>query len=197
MRVMADAPSDAEAVDLPVLLSQAARGDERAWREIVRLYGRRVFALARSRCKDDDLAEEISQSVFVTVATTLQQGAYAEKGRFESWLFRIVMNRVRDEVRRRSRHAAPTDPTTLAESRATVDEPERGGDERELRQLRAAMEQLSDADREVVELRHHGQMSFKAIADLLGAPMGTVLARHHRALHKLKELIGETDAESE
>ena len=47
----------------------------------------------------------------------------------------------------------------------------------------------SDADREVVELRHHGGLSFNQISDMLKEPLGTVLARHHRALKKLKDLI--------
>lgn len=51
------------------------------------------------------------------------------------------------------------------------------------------MGQLSESDREIVELRHHGQMNFKDMADLLEEPMGTLLARHHRALRKLKELM--------
>ena len=55
--------------------------------------------------------------------------------------------------------------------------------------LKRAMETLSDADREIVELRHHGGLSFKQIADVLGEPMGTLLARHHRALKKLKEMM--------
>ena len=44
------------------------------------------------------------------------------------------------------------------------------------------MARLHDADREVIELRHHGGLSFKQIAELLDEPLGTLLARHHRAL---------------
>jgi RNA polymerase sigma-70 factor (ECF subfamily) len=48
---------------------------------------------------------------------------------------------------------------------------------------------LSESDREVVELRHHAGMSFKSMAELLEEPIGTLLARHHRALKKLKDLM--------
>lgn len=220
--------SDSGASDLAALLQAAAAGDDQAWRAIVALYARRIYALARSRLrgasaggtggggaargdgasgggfgqggtfpKGHDAAEEVTQSVFCTVATKLAQGEYSEQGRFESWLFRVAMNRIRDEVRRRKRHAAPTDPEVLSQS--FVDEREsaekRARDGRasrdELDALRLAMDGLSDADREVVELRHHAQMSFKAIAEMLEEPIGTLLARHHRALRKLKELLGE------
>ena len=64
------------------------------------------------------------------------------------------------------------------------------GEPRALGTLRAAMAQLPEADREIIELRHHGGMSFKQMADLLSEPLGTLLARHHRALRKLKQLMG-------
>jgi RNA polymerase sigma-70 factor, ECF subfamily len=60
-----------------------------------------------------------------------------------------------------------------------------------LAKLRQAMAELSDSDREVIELRHHGGMSFREIAEMLDQPLGTLLARHHRALRKLKQLMGQ------
>ena len=172
--------------ELSALIRAAGDGDERSWERLVGLYARRVYALARSRRLSPEMAEEITQSVFVTLASKLSTGQYDERGRFESWLFRVAMNRVRDEARRRTRHATPSDPATFG-SLESAAAPER--DDTEARALREAMDRLSDADREVVELRHHGQMSFKQIAELLGEPMGTLLARHHRALKKLRDLI--------
>src|SRR5690606_30299236 len=89
--------------ELADLLAAAVEGDEAAWRELVRRYARRVYALAHSRCRSAELAEEVTQSVFATVAAKLSTGGYAEQGRFGPWLFRVAMNRVRDEVRRRRR----------------------------------------------------------------------------------------------
>ncbi len=154
--------------------------------------------MARSRLHDDNLAEEITQSVFVTVATKLTQqgdstsaGGYSEQGRFEPWLFRITMNRVRDLCRKRSRHAVPTAPEHL--NSIGHDEPDvHLAREHTLAQsdrLRLAMGQLSERDREIIELRHHGQLSFKQIAEINGDPIGTLLARHHRALKKLRDLM--------
>jgi RNA polymerase sigma-70 factor (ECF subfamily) len=175
--------------EIASLLALAASGDEGAWRELVERYGRRVFALAKSRCQNVDLAEEITQSVFATVAGKLGSGGYTEQGRFESWLFRVAMNRVRDEMRRRKRHAESADPAVFGGVAGRVSpETDTPG---LLPKLRAAMAQLSDSDREVIELRHHGGLSFKEISELVGEPLGTLLARHHRALRKLKQIIGE------
>lgn len=192
------APAAAPDAELAGLLDAAAAGDEDAWRVLVDLYARRVFALCRSRCGRSDVAEEITQSVFATVATKLTTGQYTERGRFESWLFRVAMNRVRDEMRRTRRHAEPMDPDVLGRSALRADFGATGEEAESARRadlpvqlsaLREAMEQLSDADREVVELRHHAGLSFRQIAELLAEPLGTLLARHHRALKKLKDAM--------
>ncbi|MEM1165194.1 MAG: sigma-70 family RNA polymerase sigma factor [Planctomycetota bacterium] len=175
--------------DVPIdtLLPAAAAGDEAAWRAIVARYGRRVYALVRARCGDHHLAEEVTQSVFATLANKL--GQYEERGKFEPWLFRVAANRMRDELRRRTRHATPTDPQSMSSVRLVGDDAAEDTDHRELAAVRDALGRLSEADRTVVELRHLSQMSFQQIADTLGQPIGTVLARHHRALKKLRSLI--------
>ncbi len=180
--------------DLPALLGAAGRGDESAWRRLIDLYARRVYALVKSRVRRDDLAEELTQSVFATVAAKLGSGQYGEQGRFEAWLFRIAMNRVRDEVRRAKHRPEATDPQAFEQSVASRSAGGAESDEAGIRRLRTAMADLADSDREVVELRHHGGMSFKHIAELLGQPLGTVLARHHRALKKLKEILGASES---
>ncbi len=183
--------SDGESTgaDLGALLSAASAGDESAWESLVRLYARRIFALARSRCGSDDAAEEITQSVFVTVATKVREGVYTEQGKFEAWLFRVAMNRVRDAIRKNRRRKELHDRGAEAERTAAPNERETSDD---LAALRGAILRLSEPDREIIELRHHAGMGFKEMAELLGEPIGTLLARHHRALRKLRDLLATT-----
>jgi len=173
---------------IALILERAARGDASAWRRVVELYAPRIFALLRSQCRDEELAEEITQSTFCTMVNKL--GGYTEQGKFESWLFRIAVNRLRDEMRRRRRQALPTEASLLATMAPTA-HPE--GDDRaeasELRELEAALDHLPPADRLIVDLRHVGGLSFKQLAEYLDEPLGTLLARHHRALQKLRALI--------
>ncbi len=189
---MADGPSD----DLRIAVERVARGDgldrgavERAWRTIIERLGPRVFALVRARCGDPELAEEIAQSVFVTVAERLPN--LADIVGFEAWVFTVALNRLRDEMRRRTRHARPSgDLEALGGS---------GGDpaftsppvlpsepDPRIRDLERAMAELSPADREIIDLRHLGGLSFQQMADLLGEPLGTLLSRHHRAVARLR-----------
>lgn len=182
---------DAENPGADGIVQRAASGEEAAWVELVEMYGRRVFALAKSRIRRADLAEEIAQSVFATVAIKLRDGGYTDRGRFEAWLFRIAMNRIRDEIRRERRHAVPTDPAGFGGLGGKDPDQDRDTDLGELGLLRRAMGELGDTDREVIELRHHGELSFKQMAEMLDEPMGTLLARHHRALRKLRGIMDE------
>lgn len=175
------------------LVARASRGDEDAWGELVSLYARRVYALARARRFSPDDAEEITQSVFVTIASKLRSADYDERGSFEPWLFQIAANRVRDAARKARRAAAAMDKvrdSADAPGRAPRTDP---AHPEEHAPLREALDALSEADREVIELRHHCGMGFKAIAATLGEPLGTVLARHHRALAKLRDALTTTD----
>ncbi len=171
-------------------LQRAASGDETAWRDIVETYSPRVFGLIRAQCGSVDLAEEITQSTFCTIVERI--GRYSELGRFESWLFRIAMNRLRDEMRRRRRHANPVETEALIGLAGAAD----GGPEspppgsEELWALEEALARLSESDRRVVHLRHFTGLSFARIAEILGEPLGTVLARQHRALKKLRQHLG-------
>jgi RNA polymerase sigma-70 factor (ECF subfamily) len=136
-------------------------------------------------------------------------GAYQERGRFEPWLFRIAMNKLRDEMRRRKRQAMTMDmgpqsstedspgggwaslqPHVVSGGPAPAPDPlEQVSRDEQIQQLRQAIATMSQADQEVLHFRHTAQLTFAQIAQALDQPLGTVLARGHRALEKLKKLM--------
>lgn len=175
------------------LVVRAGRGDEDAWAELVALYARRVYALARARRLSPDDAEEVTQSVFVTLASKLRSADYDERGSFEAWLFQIAANRVRDAARKARRASVAMDRVRDSADAPGRSHPADAAPEHDHGALREALDSLSEPDREVIELRHHCGMHFKAIAAMLGQPLGTVLARHHRALRKLRDALTITE----
>lgn len=212
-------PRNTAARPLETTLALVAEGDADAWRELVEAYTRRVYGLLFRQCNDRDLAEELTQATFVKVVVQFSKGgAYEERGKFEAWLFRIAMNHLRDEMRRRKRQAKPMDMTPgfgrsgddgrdensewagaqdqIAQRRpAEWPDPSQAADTAEqVERLRRAIATMSDADREILHLRHTAGLSFAQIAQTLGQPLGTVLARGHRALGKLRAMLaGEDD----
>lgn len=201
-------------LELPIeqVLRQAAQGDAQAWRRLVEQYSPRVYGLLVNQCRDRELAEELTQAAFVKVVKKINhsQGGYKETGRFDAWLFRIAMNGLRDEMRRRKRHAKPTDMGPAAASgrddqtgswsaaqqsivsggpNPSIDPAEQVVKDEQIQQLHAAIQQLSPADQEIIHLRHSAGLSFAEIAETLEQPLGTVLSRGHRALGKLKKIM--------
>ncbi len=185
----------AEALDRT--LRAAADGDQAAWRHIVDVYSGRVYGLIYRQCHDRALAEEVTQAAFVKVVENLDH--YSEEGKFQGWLFRIAMNRLRDEMRRRKRQAMPMDftETPLAGMAAPPSREQTAGADPSAPLLEAerdaalheAIARLPEADREILHLRYTSELSFQEIADALDQPLGTVLARGHRALKKLRAML--------
>lgn len=205
-------------LDVPARLREAASGDDAAWAVLVEAYSRRVFGLLVRQCGDRELAEELTQVTFVTLVHTLGRGGtagYQERGKFEAWLFRVAMNKLRDEMRRRKRQARPTDMTAgaasgsaeqtsgwAAQQTRVVSGISKVGEDplaavsraEQIDLLRAKIAELPEQDRELLHLRHTAGLSFAQIAETLEQPLGTVLARGHRALKKLKTMMTETAA---
>lgn len=198
------------------MLRLASEGDPTSWQRLVEAYSPRVFGLLVRRCGDRELAEELTQATFVKLVINLQSfSGYEERGRFEPWLFRIAMNKLRDEMRRRKRQAVPMDmsPASTGDGETASrwaaaeeyvvmagssrsDEPaDQMSQAEEHEQLRQAVATLSEADQEVIYLRHTAGLSFAQIAETLGQPLGTVLARGHRALAKLKKKLEQVEPE--
>ncbi|MBI1369184.1 MAG: sigma-70 family RNA polymerase sigma factor [Planctomycetes bacterium] len=177
-------------------LAAAAAGDPDAWRQLVEAYSGRVYGLLYRQCGNADLAEEMTQATFAKIVSKL--AAYDEQGRFEAWLFRIAVNRLRDELRRRKRQAVSIDfdatPPEAMGQFANGPTPTDALEKSErIAQLRAAVERLSEPDRELLDLRFTAGLSFAQIAEVLEQPLGTVLARGHRALKKLRDMLEETE----
>ncbi len=193
---------------LKAMLASASSGDEAAWRSIIDLFSPRVYALLLKSCRDPELAQELTQATFVKVVQNLAR--YNEQGRFQPWLFRIAMNKLRDEMRRKKRHAKSMDmrsgsdedyaqPWQMAQASIVLqndhsqkNDPQQIVDTQEqVKKLMLTIEQMNPANKKILELRHIAGLSFAEIAETLDQPLGTVLARGHRALKKLKAMLTE------
>ena len=181
---------DAQAVT--VLLAQCQAGDKSAWDALVGAYWQRLYGFAWRSTKNRDLAHDLVQETFLRVVQKLER--YDHRDKFDAWLFRILVNLIRDQSRSRVRRpvrSTVVDSNTGAE--ITDDMAGRTGHpsdpvhlQEDVQRLYEALEQLPEIDRQVLLLRHYGEMPFKDIAKMLHCPLGTVLARAHRALGKLR-----------
>ncbi len=190
----------AESRHTRALITAAKAGAEGAWEDLLAAYGRRLygyfFRATGSHYEAEDLLGEIM------LRLVRKMGEYDDRGRFEPWLFRIASNLVRDRIRRsRASQAAMSlesgddEQTGLGETVSgpvgPVDAELLAGEDRDA--LAEALKKLPERSRQMVLLRHFGDMSYKEIAEIYDCPVGTVLARVHRALKTLRTAMETSD----
>jgi RNA polymerase sigma-70 factor (ECF subfamily) len=140
-----------------------------------------------ARCRDDELAAEMLQEVSARLVTAAPRVSL--NGNARAYLFRIAANVWHDHLRRELvRRRA------VVHLQAEVPQPVPPTDarllERELREaVRRAIAALPQAQREVVELRQQRGLTFQAIADRLGRPLGTVLTQMRAALARISAAL--------
>ena len=176
--------------DWAEVIRRAKELDAAAFDEIVDAYAGRLYGFFHRMLGRREEAEDLVQEVFIRVVKSIPE--YREAGRFEAWLFRIAGNLVRDRLRR----ATAGDAVNVVDPQTEINDHPRGsakgvGDGLERREdinrLQPLLARLPSVEREAVLLRHYGELSFAEIAEYTAAPLGTVLARVHRGLAKLRE----------
>jgi RNA polymerase sigma-70 factor, ECF subfamily len=172
------------------LMAAVARGDATALRVLYDRHERMTFNLVLRLAGRREMAEELVQEAFTRLWTTARLFR-GERGGFKPWLFTIALNLTRSELSRkryRVRHVeaeaaealpAPTEGPELLAVRA-----------QEAQRVEAALARLSPPMREIVVLRIYQQLKFAEIAELTGAPEGTLKARFHRAVAALRADLG-------
>jgi RNA polymerase sigma-70 factor (ECF subfamily) len=146
--------------------------------ELYRRHRRPLFLAAWNILKCSGLAEDAVHSAFVGLAQ-LRKAPREPK----LYAFRAVRNAAIDAARARARRR---EESILAEPPPGILESVSGSDEL-LMAVAAALNQLDESAREVVELHLHSGLTFREIATLLEEPLQTVAARYRRALDKLRQ----------
>jgi RNA polymerase sigma-70 factor (ECF subfamily) len=144
-----------------------------------------MFALSRTLLADREHANDAVQQTFLQ--------AWRAAARFDpdrslsAWLHQIC-RRVCIDRYRRERRAAEAITTTGTVGELVTDGPSMEGTWTTW-EVRRAIDQLPDQEREIVRLAHLEGWSFSQIADLLHGPVGTVKSRSHRAHRRLASLL--------
>ena len=143
--------------------------------------------------RDPDLADDIFQDTFIKVIHTLKAGRYNEEGKFLPWVMRIAHNLVIDHFRKEKRTPLINngDDFDIFEVLGRYDESteDRMVRDQTHRDLKTLIHLLPSEQKEVLIMRHYGDLSFKEIADITDVSINTALGRMRYALNNLRKMM--------
>lgn len=170
------------------LMQQTALGKRDALSRLMRRHANAVLTYLRRMTGDESLSEELFQDVFLAVWTHRRRYRYPRK--FRAWLFGIVVNKCRGEVRKRKQPAlsldAPRAPTLVSAHR----EPADNAIATETATLvEKAVMQLPANQRSVVVLRMWNDLRYSEIARILDRTEVTVRSHMFHGLAALRKVL--------
>ena len=149
-------------------------------------YGKRLYGLCLSLCRNPDHAQDLYQETWLRVIQKLDQ--YDNRLEFEGWLTRICVNLYRDQLRKKNRNRIFDGFSTREEKDALL-ESIPAKEKEDHRDLHQAVGRLPDKLRITVLLYYFRDLDIQSTAAALGIPPGTVKSRLHKAKKLLKEVM--------
>jgi len=182
----------AAAPDDRLVLALESR-DQKALETIYDRYGDYVYSICLRMVGDVQLAEDLSQEVFLRLWR--RPDLYdVSRGRFLTWLLSVARNRAIDERRsrgRRFKHETPPSETSeeILESVPTSETRDMAVLSEERVVVQRALATLPPEQRLAIQLAYFGGYTQQEIAEGLHQPLGTVKTRIRLGLHKLRLLL--------
>jgi RNA polymerase sigma-70 factor, ECF subfamily len=197
-----DAPAtDAAPGDTSALIREAQRGNTAAFEALLRQYDKAALRLALRLTGSEHDAQDVCQESFLSAYQNLQNFRF--ECSFYTWLYRIVMNRCLDYLRRRRnphetaglkvrRDSGGGEVLGRLADRGYASNPESKLAAREIRtRITRALEKLTPCERAVFELKHYQDLKLRAVAVALNTSEGNARHALFRARQKLRIALAE------
>lgn len=179
------------------LVTLYKNGDEEAFSTLLTRHKNRVYTTIYLIVKDRYVAEDLLQDSFIKALKTIKSGRYNEEGKFLPWMLRIAHNLAIDYFRKEKRYPVVVmeDGSKVFNTLQFAEDPiENKQIKMETHQmLRQLIQELPEAQKEVLIMRHYMQMSFQDIADSTGVSINTALGRMRYALINLRKRMQQTN----
>jgi RNA polymerase sigma-70 factor (ECF subfamily) len=193
-------PARVGGVPTEELIRRFQRGQPRAFEALYDRFKDYVYRTAFFVTRNSGDAEEAVQETFMDVLRALPNYRVKGPARFETWLYRVTVNRCRSRMRRKTLPSADWDGIEERLERIPTSHPNHDPEGVALRQERAvalwqAVDRLPEGQRVVTMLRYQQGLSYGEIAQTLSISEGTVKSRLYHAHRKLKEHLELTGEE--
>jgi len=178
-----------------ILLRQSKAGDLVSFERLIEKHQQVAYNVAYRMVGNEEDAKDMTQEAFIKVFKSI--GSFREDSSFSTWLYRIVMNTCKDELRKKKIKVVSIDrDIEVGESSVSFEipdqtySPEVVYEKKQLHQmLSQALTELPETNRIVVIMRDVQGFSYEDIAECINVPVGTVKSRINRGRHMLREMI--------
>ena len=179
------------------LVSLYQEGNNNAFDTLLKRYQQKVFSYLLYSVKNQELAEDLFQDIFIKMVVRIKRRQYAENGKFSSWMMRIVHNHLIDYYRTTpTEHIISNDESEIdlfnrADIAVNENREQEMIDQQTLKEVKELITLLPDAQREVLLMRVYDELSFKEIAQKTNCSINTALGRMRYAIINLRHMAFE------
>ena len=181
-----------------VLLRKALdHNDQQAYAELMRLYRDSIYYMLMRMVKNKDDAEDLTLMTFGKAFRYLDK--YTPQYAFSTWLYRIALNNSIDFLRVKNNMPQYFEEDLYTNSTTSIIDQSEDNlqrtpedeviDKQRLQLLRAAVSELPERYRKVIELRYYEDLAYEEIAERLGLTLSNVKIQIMRAKNMLSELM--------
>lgn len=176
-------------------VKDALKGDQRAYQKLTEKYRRPLQFHVSKMVKESEQVEDLVQEALVKAFDNLE--SYNTNYAFSTWLYRITTNHTIDYLRKKKLKTTSIDkPIKTGDGELTIELPDDDAEtdraiiKRQRKKIiTAAIKNLPDKYRTVIEMRHIEELSYQEISEQLDLPLGTVKAHIFRAREMLYKAL--------
>ena len=173
-----------------MIMEAVKNGDLQQATLLFERYNRRIYNFLARMTMDRELAEDLTQNVFLRIMK--YRHSYRHGAKFHSWIYQIARNVFSDHYQReKNKFSDFIDVDRISDYMADNDE--REGQEEKESLLHRSMARLTDEQREVLILTRFQQMKYEEVAALMDTTVANIKVKVHRALSRLREYYFEME----
>lgn len=177
------------------LIKRSISGDVSSFEQLINQYQKMAYNVAYRIMGNQEDAKDMTQEALIKVFKSLKR--FRMDASFSTWLYRIVMNTCKDELRKKKMKTISIDQTyetSSGEVKMELEDEKLGPEGKLLQKetqffVQEALQTLPEANRTVLVLRDIKGFSYDEISEVLNLPKGTVKSRINRGRLALKEIL--------
>jgi RNA polymerase sigma factor (sigma-70 family) len=173
-----------------LIMEAVKRGELQQATLLFERYNKRIFNFLARMTMDRDLAEDLTQNVFLRIIK--YRTSYREGNKFQSWIYQVARNVFSDHYQaHKNKFSDFVDVEKISDHMADREESDEQDEKEKI--LHRSMAKLTDEQRELLVLTRFQQMKYEEVAAIMDTTVANIKVKVHRAILKLREYYFEIE----